>query len=54
MDIVITDFLIFFYATFDVEFGSQGIHVYEASFVLFVGFFKIRSQARGVTSKKQG
>jgi hypothetical protein len=35
-DVVVTDFLVFFYAAFDAEFGSQGICVYEASFVLFV------------------
>jgi hypothetical protein len=54
MDIVIIDFLVFFYATFDAEFKSQGVDVYEASFVLFVGFFKIRLQAKGGTSKRQG
>jgi len=35
-DVAVIDFLVFFYAVFDAEFGSQGIRVYEASFVLFV------------------
>ncbi len=35
-DIAVTDILVFFYGTFDAEFGSQGIRVYKASFVLFI------------------
>jgi hypothetical protein len=46
MDIAITEFLIFFSVMCDAKFGSQGIHAYEAaSFVLFIGFFKICSEA---------
>jgi hypothetical protein len=40
-NIVVADFLIFFYVEFDAKFGLQGIHVYEASIILFVWFFKI-------------
>jgi hypothetical protein len=36
MDITVTNILVFFYGTFYAEFGSQGIRVYKASFVLFI------------------